>query len=127
MTDDFYTNKDIHIHLPEGATPKDGPSAGVTMATAVISALTNIPVRNDVAMTGEITLRGRVLAVGGIKEKLLAAHRAGIKKVLLPKECEAQLDEIPQNVKEQMEFVLVEHMDEVLEHALVKDGDKNED
>ena len=127
IPEDFYQTKDIHIHIPEGATPKDGPSAGVTMATAVISALTNIPVRCDVAMTGEITLRGRVLPVGGIKEKLLAAHRAGIKKVLLPKDCEAQLDEIPQNVKDQMEFVLVKHLDEVLEHALVKDGDKNED
>lgn len=127
IPDDFYQTKDIHIHIPEGATPKDGPSAGVTMATAVISALTKIPVRCDVAMTGEITLRGRVLAVGGIKEKLLAAHRAGIKKVLLPKESEAQLDEIPQNIKEQMEFVLVKHLDEVLEHALVKDGEKNED
>lgn len=127
IPDDFYQTKDIHIHIPEGATPKDGPSAGVTMATAVISALTKIPVRCDVAMTGEITLRGRVLPVGGIKEKLLAAHRAGIKKVLLPKDCEAQLDEIPQNVKDQMEFVLVKHLDEVLEHALVKNGDKNED
>lgn len=127
IPDDFYQTKDIHIHIPEGATPKDGPSAGVTMATAVISALTKIPVRCDVAMTGEITLRGRVLPVGGIKEKLLAAHRAGIKKVLLPEECKAQLDEIPQNVKDQMKFVLVKHLDEVLEHALVKDGDKNED
>ena len=127
IPDDFYQTKDIHIHIPEGATPKDGPSAGVTMATAVISALTKIPVRCDVAMTGEITLRGRVLPVGGIKEKLLAAHRAGIKKVLLPEECKAQLDEIPQNVKDQMEFLLVKHLDEVLEHALVKDGDKNED
>ena len=127
IPDDFYQTKDIHIHIPEGATPKDGPSAGVTMATAVISALTKIPVRCDVAMTGEITLRGRVLPVGGIKEKLLAAHRAGIKKVLIPEECKAQLDEIPQNVKDQMEFVLVKHLDEVLEHALVKDGDKNED
>ena len=127
IPDDFYQTKDIHIHIPEGATPKDGPSAGVTMATAVISALTKIPVRCDVAMTGEITLRGRVLPVGGIKEKLLAAHRAGIKKVLLPEECKAQLDEIPQNVKDQMEFVLVKHLDEVLEHALIKDGDKNED
>ena len=126
IPEDFYQTKDIHIHIPEGATPKDGPSAGVTMATAVISALTNIPVRCDVAMTGEITLRGRVLPVGGIKEKLLAAHRAGIKKVLLPKDCEAQLDEIPQNVKDQMEFVLVKHLDEVLEQALVKDGDRNE-
>lgn len=121
---DFYTKNDIHIHLPEGAVPKDGPSAGITMALAVLSALTNIPVRNNVAMTGEITLRGRVLAVGGIKEKLLAAHRAGITKVLLPKECEVDLEEIPQNVKEQMEFVLVEHMDEVLEHALLRNGEK---
>ena len=94
------------------------------MALAVLSALTNIPVLNNVAMTGEITLRGRVLAVGGVKEKLLAAHRAGITKVLLPKECESDLDEIPQNIKEKMEFVLVEHMDEVLEHALLRNGEK---
>ncbi len=120
---EFYKNNDIHIHLPEGAVPKDGPSAGITMALAVLSSLSNIPVRNDIAMTGEITLRGRVLAVGGIKEKLLAAHRAGIKKVLLPKECEADLDEIPKNVKGEMEFVLVEHMDEVLEHGLLRNGE----
>ena len=121
---EFYTKNDIHIHLPEGAVPKDGPSAGITMALAVLSALTNIPVRNNVAMTGEITLRGRVLAVGGVKEKLLAAHRAGITKVLLPRDCEHDLEEIPQNVKDEMEFVLVEHMDEVLEHALLRNGEK---
>lgn len=121
---DFYQNKDIHIHIPEGAVPKDGPSAGITMALAVISALTNIPVLNNVAMTGEITLRGRVLAVGGVKEKLLAAHRAKITKVLLPRECESDLDEIPENVKKEMEFVLVDHMDQVLEHALLRNGEK---
>ncbi|CEH32761.1 endopeptidase La [Romboutsia lituseburensis] len=121
---EFYKTNDIHIHIPEGAVPKDGPSAGITMALAVISALTNIPVLNNVAMTGEITLRGRVLAVGGVKEKLLAAHRAGITKVLLPKECEADLEEIPQNVKEKMEFVFVEHMDQVLDHALLRNGEK---
>lgn len=123
---EFYKTNDIHIHIPEGAVPKDGPSAGITMALAVISALTKRPVPGNIAMTGEITLRGRVLAVGGIKEKLLAAHRAGITKVLIPKECEADLDEIPENVKEKMEFVLVEHMDEVLEQALLKNGENNE-
>lgn len=126
INQDFYKTEDIHIHCPEGATPKDGPSAGVTMATAVISALTKIPVRSDVAMTGEITLRGRVMVVGGVKEKVLAAHRAGINKVLIPRECEPQLDEIPENVKEKLEIVLIDHMDQVLEHALVKDGEKNE-
>lgn len=124
---DFYKEMDIHIHLPEGAVPKDGPSAGISMATAVISALSKIPVYSNVAMTGEITLRGRALAVGGIKEKVLAAHRAGITKILLPKENESDLDEIPLNVKKQVEFVLVEHMDEVLEHALVRNGEQNED
>ena len=88
--------------------------------------MTKIPVRCDVAMTGEITLRGRIMVVGGVKEKVLAAHRAGIKKILIPRECDAQLDEIPENVKEKLEIVLVDHMDQVLEHALVKDGDKNE-
>ncbi|HBG0417332.1 TPA: endopeptidase La [Clostridioides difficile] len=123
---EFYKTNDIHIHIPEGAVPKDGPSAGITMALVVISALTKRPVPGNIAMTGEITLRGRVLAVGGVKEKLLAAHRAGITKVLIPKECEADLDEIPENVKEKMEFVLVEHMDEVLEQALLKSGENNE-
>ena len=123
---DFYQNKDIHIHIPEGAVPKDGPSAGITMATAVISALSNIPVLNNIAMTGEITLRGKVLAVGGVKEKLLAAHRAGITKVLLPKDCEKDLDDIPTNIKSEMEFVLVDHISQVLDHALLRNGESNE-
>ena len=116
---DFYKNLDLHIHIPEGAIPKDGPSAGITMCTSLVSALTRRPVRRDVAMTGEITLRGRVLPIGGLKEKLLAAHRGGIRKVVIPKENEKDLKDIPKLVTRQMEIVPVEHMDEVLGHALV--------
>jgi len=114
-----FRKKDIHVHVPEGATPKDGPSAGVGMVTSVVSALTGIAVRKDVAMTGEVTLRGRVLPIGGLKEKLLAAHRAGIKLVLIPKDNEKDLKEIPDNVKRGLEIVPVQWVDEVLEKALV--------
>ncbi|SDF50041.1 Lon protease 1 [Sporomusa acidovorans DSM 3132] len=121
IEEDFHEKLDIHIHLPEGAIPKDGPSAGITMATAIASALTGKPIKSELAMTGEITLRGRVLPVGGIKEKILAAHRAGIKQVMLPKENKRDLDELPANVKRSLDFVLVEHMDEVLKTAMVTD------
>ena len=120
IDEDFNSRTDVHIHVPAGAVPKDGPSAGVTMATALASALTKRPVRKDVAMTGEITLRGRVLPVGGIKEKVLAAHRAGISTVVIPKENEKDLDEIPNNVRRKVKFILVEHMDDILEAALLE-------
>ena len=116
---DFYKKKDIHIHIPEGAISKDGPSAGISMCTSLVSALTKRPVRRDIAMTGEITLRGRVLAIGGLKEKILAAHRGGIKKVIIPKENNKNVKDIPATVLKAVEIVLVEHMDEVLPHALI--------
>ncbi len=119
IDEDFHKNIDIHIHIPEGAIPKDGPSAGITMATAMTSALTGLAVRHEVAMTGEITLRGRVLPIGGLKEKSLAGKRAGVTKILIPKENEKDLEDIPEEVKKAIEFVVVSSMDEVLDQALV--------
>jgi len=118
LKEDFYQNIDIHIHVPEGAIPKDGPSAGITMATSITSALTRIPVKKDIAMTGEITLRGRVLPIGGLKEKVIAAHRGDIHTVIIPKENEKDLVEIPENIRKDMKFIPVEHADEVLRAAL---------
>ena len=116
---DFHKQFDIHIHIPEGAIPKDGPSAGISMCTSIVSALTRRAVDRNIAMTGEITLRGRVLPVGGLKEKILAAHRGGIKKIILPKENEKDLKDIPESIAKQLVFIPVEHMDEVLTHALI--------
>ncbi len=116
---DFYQKIDIHIHVPEGAIPKDGPSAGITMATALVSALTRIPVRHDLAMTGEVTLRGYVLPIGGLKEKVLAAHRGGIKRVLVPFENQKDIQDIPAVILKSVAIETVEHMDHVLRKALV--------
>jgi ATP-dependent Lon protease len=119
ITPGFNRKVDIHIHVPEGAIPKDGPSAGITMATALVSALTKVAVRREVAMTGEITLRGKVFPIGGVKEKLLAAHRIGITTIILPRENEKDLADIPKNVLDAMTVELVDHVDEVLKIALV--------
>ena len=124
IDEDFYKKYDLHIHIPEGAIPKDGPSAGVTMCTAIISTLTGIPARKDIAMTGEITLRGKVLPVGGIREKVMAAHRAGIRKVLLPKDNDVDIQDIPEVVRNDMEFVLLRNVDDALKEVLVKDSGK---
>ena len=122
IPEDFYKKFDIHIHVPEGAIPKDGPSAGITMAVSILSALARIPVRKEVAMTGEITLRGKVLPIGGLKEKILAAYRAGIKKVIIPKGNVKDLKDIPKKILKQIEVVPVEHMDEVIREALLLEG-----
>jgi ATP-dependent Lon protease len=118
---DFYRHLDIHLHVPEGAIPKDGPSAGITIATSITSALTNIPVKGNIAMTGEITVRGRVLAIGGLKEKLLAAHRYGMNEIVLPKDNEKDLPDIPEYVRRDMSLHFVESMDEVLKLALERE------
>ena len=131
ISDDFHEKHDLHVHVPEGATPKDGPSAGIGMCTALVSSLTQIPVRADVAMTGEITLRGEVLPIGGLKEKLLAAHRGGIERVLIPHENEKDLREIPKNIKDKLNIIPVKWIDDVLEVALqhmpVPDPDSDTD
>jgi ATP-dependent Lon protease len=119
LPDDFYENIDIHIHVPEGAIPKDGPSAGIALATSIVSALTRRPVRRDIAMTGEITLRGRVLPIGGLKEKILAAHRGEVRKVLIPLENKKDIEEIPKKILRKVDLGLVDHMDSVLQEALV--------
>ena len=116
---EFFKKKDVHIHIPEGATPKDGPSAGVTLFAAMVSAMTGIPVRGDTAMTGEITLRGRVLPIGGLKEKSLAAYRGGIRRILIPKDNEKDIEDIPADVTEQIEYKLMENVDQVLDNLLV--------
>ena len=122
----LFEKKDFHIHVPEGATPKDGPSAGIGMVTSIVSSITGIPVRRDVAMTGEVTLTGQVLPIGGLKEKLLAAHRAGIKEVLIPKENEKDLVDMPKKIIDDIKIIPVEYADQVLKIALTKELKKTE-
>lgn len=124
IDEQFHEKYDVHIHVPEGATPKDGPSAGITIATALVSALTNRPVRKEVGMTGEITLRGRVLPIGGLKEKSLSAHRAGLTTIIIPEENDKDLEDIPESIRNDLTFIKVKHLDEVLEHALLKEKRK---
>ena len=121
LESDFYKKNDLHIHVPEGAVPKDGPSAGVTITCALASALTGRPARQDVAMTGEITLRGKILPIGGVKEKVLAAHRMGIHTVLLPSDNECDLDEIPSDVRSGLDLRLIANVDQALDAVLIKD------
>jgi ATP-dependent Lon protease len=121
LDSEFYQKIDLHIHVPEGAIPKDGPSAGITMATALVSSMIGKPISKDVAMTGEITLRGRVLPIGGLKEKIFAAHRGGVKKIIIPKENEKDLRDIPKNILKSIQVVPVDHMDQVLREAIITD------
>jgi ATP-dependent Lon protease len=116
---DVFNKYDIQIHFPEGAVPKDGPSAGVTITTSLISALTNTPVRSDIAMTGEITLRGNILPIGGLKEKSIAAHRSGVKTIFIPKDNEKDLDEIPASVRKDLEIILVDNISKIIDQVLV--------
>jgi ATP-dependent Lon protease len=122
----FFDKKDFHIHVPEGATPKDGPSAGIAMVTSIVSSITKIPVNKEIAMTGEVTVTGQVLAIGGLKEKLLAAHRAGIKQVLIPKDNEKDLVDMPQKIKDDIKITPIGVVDEVLKIALTKEFKKVE-
>ena len=119
IDEDFYKNKDIHIHAPEGAVPKDGPSAGVTMVTALVSALTGKKVRGNVAMTGEVTLTGQVLPIGGLKEKSLAAYRYGIDTIIIPKENEKDIEDIPDSIKNNIKIILAKQVDEVVKNAII--------
>ena len=120
LPEKFFQTLDVHVHVPEGAVPKDGPSAGIAITTAIVSALTKIPVKRIVSMTGEVTLRGRALEIGGVKEKVIAAHRAGIKTVILPKNNKKDLEDIPKQILKDLQFVFVENVDEVLKVALTK-------
>ena len=122
----LFERKDFHIHVPEGATPKDGPSAGIGMVTSIVSSITGIPVRREVAMTGEVTLTGQVLPIGGLKEKLLAAHRAGIKEVIIPKENEKDLVDMPKKITDDIKITPVDHADQVLKVALTQELKKTE-
>ncbi len=119
LPEKFFSKVDVHVHVPEGAIPKDGPSAGITLTTAIVSAFTKLPVHRDVAMTGEVTLRGRVLEIGGLKEKILAAHRAGVKTVIVPSDNEKDVEDIPDYIRKDLKFIFVKHMDEVLKEALI--------